>query len=1049
MAHQIVATSVPRGLDGVSGYQTVLKSSGIPPRVLDRLKARSGYSHRYPHGDSRNPVIYVHRIEELGGSRWHVLGCIRDAGSDHTGRSNFLAHMLAIDAAEARGKPGGPAAAAMARGCFLESWNRPPDPAAPAKTLVAADRPTQPADAPAWTAAGLDPGLAGDLAAAAMAGQKVVLVARPDDDVLSLFADSLRLVEPSKRWGVTFNTCAIEDFDGVWKAIRADLGDARDLRDGKASLIDLTKNPRGSTNPYAQFARGESLALPWQKPVASARPEQEIPESSNRATPQTAEPSAHRGDPRKPLPKQSGRAATRGSRDRRPRYEEPDSPRGPWHAIAIGTFSLIAISGLVAIPYRDQILDLIRTPEKPSTVPMPGLETVAPVDPPSIDVTDTPAFRTERKIKAARDRLTAGVNGKTHSQLRSDAEHLITHIEELRNGKGEEAPLKVMAKDGQDRDPQLGAQEVIQTCDHVREALEKPTTGRTREKVLEELLGAESKFSTAVARLESLRNQVESLASTERDKQDAHRRAMQVTKHRERQQEAFARFQEMSKSVSLPSETLASSTGLDDPSPTETTSGGKVDLGPFLFSDLVEPKLRLAVPRDTVDRNPFRADIVKDEKATDPKWDIRYLPSTLGLDGETQAERPRILASLVAVRNNLFLEVPHSNELGLAPFAMLRRSVILVEAKDPASSDAAPLVREIRLVKPTSVKTLVIDPWSERPQELSLTPPLGRFGSLRAHDGSIVPLRLPVCSVRFEAQFPNGKTETFESVTRNNENPPQGITDWRIPLATIQLSGVDPKMSDLTMHAVIRLSLPQAAIRVHTELEGVLAKRFSKDKIKKYFLGDPDKEFKRQKAVFDAFVRAGCVKWEPSSQVAIGNKIKEWFGSSLVGEKAKVGGVLMSGHETVEQSFVLFLNEKEPSIKKTFSNFLVQCGRVRDSAQWKSVFLDPVEDWSKWFWSQFEKQWQEMEKAFKAAMVERCAIQINAISSLAYDEHGRLYVVPLVVGDVPPQADQADMPAEIKPTPEHDDAPSSVNSSTDPAPQATEKNGVSIDLDPP
>ena len=189
MAHQIVATSVPRGLDGVSGYQTVLKSSGIPPRVFDRLKARSGYSHRYPHGDSRNPVIYVHRIEELGGSRWHVLGCIRDAGSDHTGRSNFLAHMLAIDAAEARGKPGGPAAAAIARGCFLESWNRPPDPAAPAKTLVAADRPTQPGDAPAWTAAGLDPGLAGDLAAAAMAGQKVVLLTRPGDDVLALFAD--------------------------------------------------------------------------------------------------------------------------------------------------------------------------------------------------------------------------------------------------------------------------------------------------------------------------------------------------------------------------------------------------------------------------------------------------------------------------------------------------------------------------------------------------------------------------------------------------------------------------------------------------------------------------------------------------------------------------------------------------------------------------------------------------------------------------------------------------------------------------------------------
>ena len=146
MAHQIVATSVPRGLDGVSGYQTVLKSAGIPPRVFDRLKARSGYSHRYPHGDRRNPVVYLHRIEELAGSRWHVLGCIRDAGSDHTGRSNFLAHMLAIDTNEARGKPGGPAAAAMVRGCFLDKWDRPPESTALAKTLVVADRPAQPGD---------------------------------------------------------------------------------------------------------------------------------------------------------------------------------------------------------------------------------------------------------------------------------------------------------------------------------------------------------------------------------------------------------------------------------------------------------------------------------------------------------------------------------------------------------------------------------------------------------------------------------------------------------------------------------------------------------------------------------------------------------------------------------------------------------------------------------------------------------------------------------------------------------------------------------------
>lgn len=1041
MAHQIIATSVPRGLDGVSGYQTVLKSSGIPPRVFDRLKARSGYSHPYSHGDSRNPVIYVHRIEELGGSRWHVLGCIRDAGSDHTGRSNFLAHMLAIDAAEARGKPGGPAAAAMARGCFLETWSRPPDPAAPSKTLVAADRPTQPGDANAWTAAGLDPGLAGDLAAAAMAGQKVVLVARPDDDVLALFADSLRLVEPSKRWGVTFNTCAIEDFDGVWRAIRADLGDARDLRDGKASLIDLTKNPRGSTNPYAQFARGESTTLPWQKPIASVRPEQEIPESSNKATPQTAQPSAARGDPRKVPPKQSGRATTRASRDRRPRYEESDSPRVPWHAIAIGGLSLLAISGLVAIPYRDQIFDLIREPGQRSHVPNPELRPVAPVTPPLTDGKETREWRGLEEKKNARNRLAAGAEGKTHTDLRDEANKLLEIIQDLRSGKSGEPKLELKANDGTEQDPEDGVNSVLEVCDSVRDVLQKPLDALR----IEEVQNTESKLIKAVADLGSLRNQVRLLASEERKKQKNQRAEIQEKDDKTRRQQAFAGFQSMSKTVGLPFE-AARTDILGDNDTTEAKTLGTIDLGPFSFAYLAKPKFWLAVPRDQVGGQFFKADIVKEEGAEEPRWDIRYVPSDVGADAD-QA-KPRTLAHLVARQGTLILDVPRSNEIKQSPFAMLRRSVILVEAKDPAAPDGQAVVQEIRLLEPIKAKPLVIDLLSERQQVLRFLLPPGQFGSRKLQDGSVASLKLPICSLRFEAEMPDRTMEKFELFDDGKDDARLGIKEWRIPLATVPLSKVNPKLSDLGILAVIRLSLPQAIITVHTELNGDLAKKFSKDEIKQVFINSPEKGLKKNQARFATFVKEGKgFEFIPDaiSQRGENEKIEKWFGKELVGERSKGWGLVMPGHETIKSSFTMFLKDTGPDKRNTFEDFEADCKQVRTQEQWKAEFLDRVDKWSEWFKPQFETQWHEYVRLFRGTLAEAPTLKIIAISSLAFDESGKEYVVPLVIGEVFPEVDQADMPTETKTTPGPDDAPASADDRVVPTPSATEKSSVGIE----
>lgn len=989
MAHQIVATSVPRGLDGVSGYQTVLKSAGIPPRVFDRLKARSGYSHRYPHGDSRNPVVYVHRIEELAGSRWHVLGCIRDAGSDHTGRSNFLAHMLAIDSAEARGKPGGPAAAAMVRGCFLDKWDGPPVPAAPSKTLVVADRPAQPGDVPAWIGAGLDPGLAGDLAAAAMANRKVVVVTRPGDDVLALFADALRMVEPSKRWGVTFNTCAIEDFDGTWKAVRADLAEAKDLRDVKAAFIDLTTATRGSADQYARFARGEVDVLPWQKRVAELESGRETEQTATATAPKTVDSQPGAKDQKKPPKRNSVTAGKESSSERRPRYEEDKSSRLPWHAITIAGFSFLLIAALIAFSFRDQLFDLVRTPKPLPLERAPELSR-SPVKPPPLNAKDTPKYRAATQLKDARNRLANGIDGKTCDELRKEARALLADIEDLRRGGDGKPQLQIKA----DPDPSEGVEAVITVCKRVAEILETSS-----ELKIEDFTKAESDLTDASGKLSDLRKQVNELANAERRELSQKERDAEKSAQRNRHEQAFKEFKALIKAVSLP---IAPETSFADPYPPPTVESGIKDLGALSLAELPDLAFRLAVPRDAGKRATFKAEIVAGRREGCSCWDIRYAPLAVALEGEEKPPEWRTLASLVARDERLRLEVPNSAELGTWLFAMLRRSVILVEARDPTAPDALPVVREIRLVEPIQLKPLEIDLFAQGQGKLDLKPPPGIARRINSSDGHSQ-LKLPINSLRFEAEFPNREKVIFQLPDDAAPDADAGIWNWKREIVKLN--------PDLAIEAVIRLSLPAAIVTVNTQFIGAHASSLTMQDVKDHFITNPEEGFELLRRQFKSQVNKGRSFALEKALTPQGQKqIEMWFStrSGVFGPQGTM--IPMSGHETIAKSFGKFLKEQYdeaakrmkpgslPGLPETWEEFFKRCREVKDASQWKVEFTDRVDGWAKWFWPQCEKQWQEAAKLFQGALAETHAIRIKAITSLAYDEAGNVYEVPLVVG---------------------------------------------------
>ena len=280
MASELIITSARKGLDGGSGFQPVLRTRGMAPSLAERIRIRAGYSHPYTQGDARNPIVFVHRTERVGGENLHFLIRLADAGSDHTGRSNFLAHAIVLDSGEAKRKPAGPAET-MRRFPFRTSWDEPSRESG-SPTVIGGERPPSPCAA--WRAAGLDPGIAGDLAEIAMKGETTRVVTRPGDDVLLLFADALALVAPAKRWQVTFTTCEIEPVEANWRAVRSDLPQSRGLA-STPGVIDLSRpGARGSDSPYARYARGDAgTVLPWESATSPGSTVPPSPQNDGRS----------------------------------------------------------------------------------------------------------------------------------------------------------------------------------------------------------------------------------------------------------------------------------------------------------------------------------------------------------------------------------------------------------------------------------------------------------------------------------------------------------------------------------------------------------------------------------------------------------------------------------------------------------------------------------------------------------------------------------------------------------------------------------------------
>ncbi len=261
---ELIHTSAPRGLFGGSGYTTVAATQGMPDALRKVLESLSGYEQVFEYGSPQfhsNPEAYICQpIGQAAGKSWWVISRIVVADKDYTGRSNYLAHHVALDYNELT--HAGPAALARTFP-WMSSWAGEPR-MLPVRSMPSIAAPAPPMAAPAWTRAGLDAGWAGHLAEQARSRRGIIQLVYPQTvDPLSLIADAVALLPPAERWDARFHTHTSRPRpDQAWAWFPAEAGATTDLARRPGVVYLAMRPPCPTVGPLVDQARGKAASIP-------------------------------------------------------------------------------------------------------------------------------------------------------------------------------------------------------------------------------------------------------------------------------------------------------------------------------------------------------------------------------------------------------------------------------------------------------------------------------------------------------------------------------------------------------------------------------------------------------------------------------------------------------------------------------------------------------------------------------------------------------------------------------------------------------------------
>ena len=186
MAWQLIFTSAPRGLvAGRSGFCTVARHAEIRDRLVAEIERLSAFDR--PAGQTA-PRIASHRILDISGTRYHLLSSIQDAGLDYSGRPVHIAHHIVADETEILHA----VSPAQILRCFSwrAIWNAPSrflnDTDLVDLTAIGAPLPPRERQLPTGCWLLRPPGA--------------------EEELLTCFDESLRLLDPPRRWQIRFTT---------------------------------------------------------------------------------------------------------------------------------------------------------------------------------------------------------------------------------------------------------------------------------------------------------------------------------------------------------------------------------------------------------------------------------------------------------------------------------------------------------------------------------------------------------------------------------------------------------------------------------------------------------------------------------------------------------------------------------------------------------------------------------------------------------------------------------------------------------------------------
>jgi hypothetical protein len=262
---ELCYTSVPRSLRGSQGYGIAAHTRDMPGAIVDLLERLSKYesTSRSAVDFRDSPVGVSHLLVGPATQRLQVVSRIAACAPDFSGRSNYIAHHVVLDAREAAAFAAGPAELAAEPGMLWDSWS------GEARLLDARLLPS-PRDPAAAAPSGIDPAWLAVIAdRARQRGRTTYLIPPPGVDLLAVVRSVFALLPPEVRWATTFTTYAHATFPGPAFACQL-----QGVVPGTPFAADVQSRFRANCLDLSKPAPAlQAASLPTRTPQTQGRPD--------------------------------------------------------------------------------------------------------------------------------------------------------------------------------------------------------------------------------------------------------------------------------------------------------------------------------------------------------------------------------------------------------------------------------------------------------------------------------------------------------------------------------------------------------------------------------------------------------------------------------------------------------------------------------------------------------------------------------------------------------------------------------------------------------